>query len=65
MTEQAFQITVYETLFLLGLICAGSILLGGRVKLFWLTSIVIIAFTGKLVLFLGAGGIFGNWVGGN
>jgi len=65
MIEQAFQITIYETLFLSGLIFAASLLLGNRVKLFWLTSIVIIAFTGKLILFLGAGGMFGNWVGGH
>ena len=62
MTEQAFQITVYETLFLLGLIFAASLLLGKRVKLFWLISIVIIAFSGKLILFLGAGGMLGNYM---
>ena len=65
MSGDSFQIAVFETLFLLVSIFAATLLLGGRVRWIWLVPIPVVAFLGKLILFFGAHGTLGNWIGGN
>mgnify|MGYP001292622514 CR=1 FL=1 len=41
------------------------LLVSNRVKLNWIFAVPLVAFSSKIILFFGAYGKFGNWIGGN
>ena len=65
MPSDVFQIAVFETIFLSLLVIISVLLASNRVRLNWIVAVPLVAFFNKIILFYGAYGKFGDWIGGN
>ena len=65
MPSDVFQIAVFETIFLSLFVFISVLLVSNRVRLNWIFAVPLVAFSSKIILFFGAYGKFGNWIGGN
>lgn len=64
LSSNLFQIAVFETVFISGLILAGAAILKGKVQWLWLLPVPILAFCSKTLMFEAGAGTFGDWIPG-
>ncbi|NNU17628.1 CPBP family intramembrane metalloprotease [Parvularcula sp. ZS-1/3] len=64
LSERAIQMIVFETGALAVWVGLGVLLMRGRVRWAWLGGALALALIGKVLVFLGADGAFGDWIGG-
>lgn len=64
LSERAIQLIVFETGALAVWIGIGVLLMRGQVRWLWLAGALLLALVGKVLVFLGADGAFGDWIGG-